>query len=72
MLTCGLYEVSAEYSIKIGLPMKSGISGGLITIVPNQGAIASYSPTLDNAGNSVAGLALMEILSQNLQLSIFY
>jgi glutaminase len=52
--------------------MKSGISGGLITIVPNQGAIASYSPTLDNAGNSVAGLALMETLSQNLQLSIFY
>jgi glutaminase len=72
MLTCGLYEVSAEYSIKIGLPMKSGISGGLITIVPNQGAIASYSPALDHAGNSVAGLALMETLSQNLQLSIFY
>jgi glutaminase len=52
--------------------MKSGISGGLITIVPNQGAIASYSPALDHAGNSVAGLALMETLSQNLQLSIFY
>ncbi|MFM6754612.1 MAG: glutaminase, partial [Dolichospermum sp.] len=72
MLTCGLYEASAEYSIKIGLPMKSGISGGLVTIVPNQGAIASYSPALDHAGNSVAGLALMASLSQNLQLSIFY
>jgi glutaminase len=72
MLTCGLYEVSAEYSIKIGLPMKSGISGGLVTIVPNQGAIASYSPALDHTGNSVAGLALMETLSQNLQLSIFH
>ncbi|MTJ06219.1 MULTISPECIES: glutaminase [unclassified Anabaena] len=75
MLTCGLYEASPEYAVKIGLPMKSGIGGGLIAIVPNQGAmpsaIASYSPALDSVGNPVAGLALMEMLSQNLQLSIF-
>ena len=71
MLTCGLYEASAEYAVKIGLPMKSGIGGGLVTIVPNHGAIASYSPALDSVGNPVAGLVLMETLSQNLQLSIF-
>ena len=78
MLTCGLYEASAEYAVKIGLPIKSGIGGGLVTIIPNQGAmpsasaaIASYSPALDSVGNPVAGLALMETLSQNLQLSIF-
>jgi glutaminase len=78
MLTCGLYEASAEYAVKIGLPMKSGIGGGLVTIVPNHGAmpaasgaIASYSPALDITGNPVAGLALMETLSQNLQLTIF-
>jgi len=75
MLTCGLYEASAEYAVKIGLPMKSGIGGGLVAIIPNQGAssaaIASYSPALDIVGNPVAGLALMETLSQNLQLSIF-
>ncbi len=71
MLTCGLYEASAEYAVKIGLPMKSGIGGGIITIIPNQGAITSYSPALDIVGNPVAGLALMETLSQNLQLSIF-
>jgi len=71
MLTCGLYEASAEYAVKIGLPMKSGIGGGLVTILPNQGVIASYSPALDIVGNPVAGLALMETLSQNLQLSIF-
>ena len=78
MLTCGLYEASAEYAVKIGLPIKSGIGGGLVTIIPNQGAmpsasaaIASYSPALDIVGNPVAGLALMETLSQNLQLSIF-
>jgi glutaminase len=71
MLTCGLYEASAEYAVKIGLPIKSGIGGGLVAIIPNHGAIASYSPALDIVGNPVAGLALMETLSQNLQLSIF-
>lgn len=70
MLTCGLYEASAKYSIRIGLPMKSGISGALLTIVPKQGAIATYSPALDSVGNSVAGLAFIEALSENLHLSL--
>jgi glutaminase len=71
MLTCGLYEVSSQLAISIGLPMKSGISGGLLAIVPEQGAIACYSPAVDSVGNSVAGLALIKTLSQKLQLSIF-
>lgn len=70
MLTCGLYEASAKYSIRIGLPMKSGISGALLTIVPKVGAIATYSPALDSIGNSVAGLAFIEALSESLQLSL--
>lgn len=70
MLTCGLYEASAKYSIRIGLPMKSGISGALLTIVPTLGAIATYSPALDSVGNSVAGLAFIEALSENLHLSL--
>ncbi|HLO88014.1 MAG TPA: glutaminase [Nostocaceae cyanobacterium] len=71
MLTCGLYEESSEMAVKIGLPMKSGIGGGLLAIVPHQGAIACYSPALDIVGNPVAGLALTETLAQQLQLSIF-
>ncbi|MEA5618481.1 glutaminase [Cronbergia sp. UHCC 0137] len=71
MLTCGLYEDSAKFAVKIGLPMKSGISGALLAIIPDQVAIACYSPNLDSTGNSVAGLALTQILSQELQLSIF-
>lgn len=70
MLSCGLYEASGKYSIQIGLPMKSGISGALLTIVPKQGAIATYSPALDSVGNSVAGLAFIEALSENLHLSL--
>jgi glutaminase len=71
MLSCGLYEASAVYAVRIGLPIKSGISGALVAVVPHQGAIACYSPTLDRVGNPVAAVALVEILSQALQLSVF-
>ncbi|MBD2677088.1 MULTISPECIES: glutaminase A [Nostoc] len=71
MSTCGLYEASAEFAVRIGLPMKSGIGGGLVAIVPGKGAIACYSPALDTVGNPVAGLIFVEALSQNLELSIF-
>ncbi len=71
MLTCGLYEASAQFAVRIGLPMKSGIGGGLLAIVPDEGAIACYSPALDTVGNPVAGLAFVENLAQELELSIF-
>jgi glutaminase len=71
MLTCGLYEASAQFAFTIGLPMKSGIAGGLLAIVPGEGAIACYSPALDSIGNPVAAIALVEVLSQNLELSLF-
>lgn len=62
MLSCGLYESSPHYAQKIGLPMKSGISGALLTIIPDQGAIAIYSPAIDLIGNSIAGLRFIETL----------
>ncbi len=64
MLTCGLYEASGEFAARIGLPMKSGISGGLLVIIPEQGAIACYSPALDSIGNPLAAIAFVEALSQ--------
>ncbi|RCJ41670.1 glutaminase A [Nostoc punctiforme NIES-2108] len=71
MSTCGLYEASAEFAVRVGLPMKSGIGGGLVAIVPGEGAIACYSPGLDNIGNPVGAIAFVEALAQELQLSIF-
>ncbi|MBI4780384.1 MAG: glutaminase [Oscillatoriophycideae cyanobacterium NC_groundwater_1537_Pr4_S-0.65um_50_18] len=71
MLTCGLYEASSTYAVRIGLPMKSGISGALLSVVPGQGSIACYSPALDPIGNPIAGLALVEVLAQRLELSVF-
>ncbi|MBC7972531.1 MAG: glutaminase A [Verrucomicrobia bacterium] len=71
MLTCGLYEASGRFAVRIGLPTKSGVSGALLSIVPGQGTIACYSPTLDATGNSIAGLFLLEQLTQALNLSVF-
>jgi glutaminase len=71
MLTCGLYEVSGLYATRIGLPIKSGVSGALLAVVPQQGAIACYSPALDVVGNPVAGLAFVEQMAQELELSVF-
>ena len=71
MLTCGLYEASAQFAVRVGLPMKSGIGGGLVAIVPSEGAIACYSPGLDNIGNPVGAIAFVETLAQELQLSVF-
>ena len=60
MKTCGLYEASAAFSTQVGLPTKSGVSGAILSLVRDQGAIACYSPPLNTQGNSVAGLWLIK------------
>jgi glutaminase len=67
MLTCGLYEDSLLYAQRIGLPIKSGVSGAVLAVVPDQGAIGCYSPALDATGNSVAALKWLELLAQFLR-----
>lgn len=69
--TCGLYQASARFAVQVGLPTKSGVSGALVSLVPRLGAIACYSPALDQTGNSKAGLFLLQQLTQALDLSIF-
>lgn len=71
MLTCGVYEVSGDWAVRIGLPVKSGVSGGILAVVPQVGAIGIYSPTIDDAGNSVAGSQLLEKMVHTLDLSCF-
>lgn len=70
MMTTGLYNESGTYSVKIGIPTKSGVGGGLVAATPNYG-IGIFSPALDPAGNSVAGMSLLELLSKKLALDIF-
>lgn len=67
MATCGLYEASEQFFKRVGLPTKSGVSGAVLSIVPERGAIAIYSPPLNEQGNSVAGLFLVEKIAEAIQ-----
>ena len=66
MNTCGLYEASENFAKQIGFPSKSGVSGAILSIVPKQGAIACYSPPLDQQGNSIASLYIIEKIANYL------
>ncbi len=71
MATAGLYETSGDWLYDIGLPGKSGVGGGIITVAPGKGGLAVFSPPLDSAGNSVRGQLATRILSQGLGLNLF-
>jgi len=71
MATAGLYETSGDWLYDIGLPGKSGISGGIVTVSPGKGGLGTFAPPLDAAGNSVKGQLVAKFLSQRLGLDLF-
>ncbi|GAB1538955.1 hypothetical protein NUACC21_16200 [Scytonema sp. NUACC21] len=71
MYTCGMYNFAGEWAYNVGIPAKSGISGGIIAVIPNLMGIGVFSPLLDSRGNSVRGVKVCEELSQKFGLHLF-
>lgn len=71
MVTCGMYDSSGEFAVRVGIPSKSGVGGGIVSVVPGKMGIGIFGPSLDKKGNSIAGVYLLEELSEELNLTIF-
>ena len=71
MQTCGFYNDAGEYSYLVGLPGKSGVGGGIGAVYPGRYAVATWSPRLNEKGNSVMGMKALELLTTYTRESIF-
>jgi len=71
MFTCGMYDFSGQWAYQVGVPAKSGVSGGVISVVNRQLGIATFSPRLDKYGNSVRGIEVCQELASRLGLHAF-
>jgi glutaminase len=70
MSTCGMYDYAGEWELRVGLPSKSGVGGGIMAVLPGQLGIGVFSPRLDEHGNSYRGIRVCEELSSRLQLHL--
>ena len=71
MLTAGFYDGSGYWSMTAGLPSKTGVGGGIVSVVPGKMAIAAFSPRLDEYGNSVRAQNAIRYIASQLGVGIF-
>ena len=70
MSSCGMYDYAGEWQFDVGLPAKSGVSGGIMAVLPGQFGLGTYSPLVDAVGNSVRGVKVCEDLSRSFRLHL--
>lgn len=70
MTTCGLYDGSGEFALRVGIPAKSGVGGGIMASAPGKMGLGTVGPSLDSRGNSIGGMRVLEELSGELGLRV--
>ncbi len=71
LLTCGTYDAAGDFAYRVGLPGKSGVGGGILTVIPGRGCLVVWGPALDKVGNSVAGVEALDRFTTATGWSVF-